>query len=110
MYIDTSTSKGKYTRHLLRQNYRENGKVRHRTIANIYSCSEEEIECIRLALKHKHDLAALTSVSEDISLVQGLSIDYDIRAEIVEIRSDIQFLGNLKLSGDIVLFDFIQSV
>ncbi|MCP3965606.1 MAG: IS1634 family transposase, partial [Lentisphaerae bacterium] len=52
----------------------ENGKVRHRTIANISACSEDEIECIRLALKHKHDLAALTSVSKDISLVQGLSI------------------------------------
>ena len=38
MYVDSSTvtANGKtYPRHLLRESYRENGKVRHRTIANI---------------------------------------------------------------------------
>lgn len=74
MYLDSSTSKGKYTRHLLRESYREGGKVKHRTIANLSQCSEEEIESIRLALKHKNNLVGLTSVSKDISLVQGLPV------------------------------------
>ena len=73
MYIYTHT-KGNYTRYLLRESYREDSKVKHPTIANISSCSQEEIEAIRLALKNKNDLAALTSVSEDISVFQGLSI------------------------------------
>ena len=51
MYIDTShiTRCGKtYTRHLLRESYRANGKVLHRTIANVSHCSEAEIAALRL--------------------------------------------------------------
>jgi len=62
MYVDSSTVKqnGKsYTRHLLRESYREEGKVKHRTIANLSSCSPEEIEAMRLALRHKKELAGL---------------------------------------------------
>ena len=54
MYVDscTYTANGKkYTRHLLRESYRQDGKVRHRTIANLSQCSEEEIQAIKLALK-----------------------------------------------------------
>jgi uncharacterized protein YbjQ (UPF0145 family) len=60
MYVDVSTvrANGKsYTRYLLRENYREDGKVKHRTVANLSSCSPEEIAAIRLALKHKAQLA-----------------------------------------------------
>jgi len=74
MYVDKSTSQGKYKRYLLRESYREGGKVKHRTLANISSCSQEEIEAIRLALRHKKDLAALVSINESISLHQGLSV------------------------------------
>ena len=74
MYVDQSTSQGKYKRYLLRESYRENGKVKHRTIANISSCSEEEIEAIRLALRHKKNLAALASIDQSVSLHQGLSV------------------------------------
>jgi len=74
MYVDQSTSQGKYKRYLLRESYRQNGKVKHRTIANISACSEEEIEAIRLALRHKKDLATLVSIDESISLHQGLSV------------------------------------
>lgn len=62
MHIDrsTRTAKGKtYTRHLLRTSYRENGKVKHRTVANLSRCSEEEIAALRFALQNKtaiHDL------------------------------------------------------
>ena len=78
MYVDTSTvhtATGKsYTRHLLRESYREEGKVKHRTIANLSSCTSEEIEAIRLALAHKHHLAALVNLKKDLRLEQGLSV------------------------------------
>lgn len=74
MYVD-SCKTGKYVRHLLRQNYREDGKVKHRTIANISSCSAEEIAAIKLALKHKDNLAELGSASiAEVSLSQGYSM------------------------------------
>lgn len=73
MYID-SCKTGKYSRHLLRENYREKGKIKHRTIANLSSCSEGEVEAMKLALKHKHDLSALISVSADMTLRQGKSV------------------------------------
>lgn len=78
MYVDTSTVRtatGKsYTRYLLRKSYREQGKVKHDTIANLSSCSLAEIEAIRLALRHKQDLTALVSLKDDFSLEQGLSV------------------------------------
>ena len=78
MYVDSSTVRspsGKsYTRHLLRESYRQDGKVRHRTIANLSGCSSEEIEAIRLALGHKQNLKELVSLKDDLSLQQGLSV------------------------------------
>jgi Transposase DDE domain len=76
MYIDTShiTRGGKtYTRHLLRESYRANGKVLHRTIANVSHCSAAEIEAMRLALRHKEDLEHLGTVQEAVTLKQGVS-------------------------------------
>jgi len=76
MYVDTShiTRGGKtYTRHLLRESYRANGKVLHRTIANVSQCSAAEIEAIRLALRHKQDLENLGTVQDAVTLKQGLS-------------------------------------
>jgi len=75
-YIDTShiTRGGKtYTRHLLRESYRANGKVLHRTIANVSHCSAAEIEAIRLALRHKEDLEHLGTIQDTVALKQGLS-------------------------------------
>jgi len=76
MYLDTSTLKknGKvFTRHLLRTSFREDGKVKHKTIANVSACSDTEVAAIRLALKHKHNLAAVASVA-DVQIVLGKRI------------------------------------
>ena len=76
MYLDTSTLKknGKvFTRHLLRTSFRNDGRVQHKTIANVSACSANEIAAIRLALKHKHNLAALTSFG-DVQVVLGKRI------------------------------------
>jgi hypothetical protein len=63
MFIDSSrirAANGKtYCRHLLRTSFREDGKVKHRTLGNLSSCSEQEIEAVRLALRHKDKLANL---------------------------------------------------
>jgi transposase len=92
MYVDTSTVKQgdkSYTRHLLRESYREGKKVKHRTIANLSHCSEEEIAAIRLALRHKKNLAELTTTCREqaFSQRQGLSVGaiwtvYDIARQI----------------------------
>jgi len=76
MHVDTTTSKrnGKaYTRHLLRTSYREDGKVKKRTIANLSHCSDDEINAIRLALRHKGNLAKLGQ-KEAVELRQGRSV------------------------------------
>lgn len=76
MYVDSATvnRNGKsYTRHLLRTSYREDGKVKHKTIANLSSCSEAEIAAIKLALKHKNDLSVLGSI-KDVEAFQGKRI------------------------------------
>lgn len=65
MYVDAATIRqnGKsYRRYLLRESYRENGRVRHRTIANLSRCSPAEVAALKLALKHKDQLASLTCV------------------------------------------------
>src|SRR5215475_14570439 len=76
MYIDTShITRGDktYTRHLLRESYRANGKVLHRTLANLSQCSAAEIEAIRLALRHREELENLGTIQDAITLKQGLS-------------------------------------
>jgi transposase len=77
MYVDISSlcRNGKtYTRYLLRECYREEGKVKHHTIANLSRCSPQEIEAVRLALRHKQELAALGSIKDAVQLHQGPSI------------------------------------
>ena len=41
---------------LLIEGYREGGKVKHRTLANLSHCSDEEIETIGIALKMKKQI------------------------------------------------------
>ena len=59
MYVDICKyKKGNktYKRVLLREGYREGGKVKHRTLANLSHCSDGEIEAIRIALKMKKQI------------------------------------------------------
>ena len=71
----TKTKSGKISHRctLLRESYREDGKNKNRTIANLTHCDPEEVEALRLALKYKHDLAELASIKE-VELRQGMSI------------------------------------
>ena len=63
-----------YNSILLRESYREDGKVKKRTIANLSHCSPEEINAIKLALKNKDNLDDLLNIKEDIDLEQGQSV------------------------------------
>lgn len=79
MHIVINKSKNKnskkiYNSILLRESYRENGKVKKRTIANLSHCHPDEIEAISLALKHKKDLSVLGSIKDSLILEQGVSV------------------------------------
>jgi hypothetical protein len=60
MFLDSSKVRGPngkvYQRVLLRSSFREHGKVKHRTLGNLSGCSPEEIQAVRLALRHKDEL------------------------------------------------------
>ncbi len=47
MYVDECHS-GKYVRYLLRDSYRQDGKVQHRTIADLSSYSSSKIQAIQI--------------------------------------------------------------
>ncbi|MBI2566402.1 MAG: IS1634 family transposase [Candidatus Schekmanbacteria bacterium] len=77
MFVDDSTSSQNgrsYRRVLLRESFWEEGKVKHRTIANLSRCSEEEISAMKLALKHKGNLGEIGRLSTDLTLRQGPSV------------------------------------
>jgi Transposase DDE domain len=113
MYIDTShiTRGGKtYTRHLLRESYRANGKVLHRTIANVSHCSEAEIEAMRLALRHKEALEHLGTIQDAITLKQGLSFGAVWTVDHIARRLGIeQALGTTR-AGQLALWQVMARV
>ena len=67
-------SKKIYQSVLLRESYREGGKVKKRTIANLSHCKPEEIAAIKLALKYKDNLSEVGSLKESVELQEGLSV------------------------------------
>ena len=76
MYIDTSKSiqRGKtYYRHLLRESYREDGKNKHRTLANLTGLPDVVIAAMKLALKHRDDLSVLVDV-KDVDSSYGMRV------------------------------------
>jgi transposase len=68
------TGKKIYRSILLRESYREGGKVKKRTIANLSRCTAGEIAAIKLALSHKEDLTVLGSLKESVELQEGFSV------------------------------------
>ena len=79
MYIETvSTRRGGkiYKCILLRESFREDGKVKHRTIANLTNRPDDEISAIRFALKHKGQLPNDIAILDkgDLDCEQGLNV------------------------------------
>ena len=99
----SKNSKKIYKSILLRESYREDGKVKKRTIANLSHCSPGEIRAIELALEHKDNLGALGSLKNDVTLEQGLSVGavwtlYQVAKELgIEKVLGNQFQGKLAI-------------
>jgi len=109
MYIDTSktTINGKtYHRYLFRESYREDGKVKNRTLGKISKCSEAEVAAIKLALKYKDNLSALLNI-EDVELHDGLRVGVVYTLKTLAERLGIsKALGNSR-QGKLALWQII---
>ncbi len=113
MYIDISykrTSKRIYKSVLLRTSYREGKKVKHRTIANLSQCSDEEIEAIRFALKHKGKLPNLNDTDTVPNITFGLSVGAIFVLSTIAKRLGFQkILGNDK-QGKLALWMILARI
>lgn len=79
MYITeilTKTKTGKISHRciLLRETYRENGKVKNRTLANLTHCNPQDVAALRLALQRKGTLPGPTAMTDEFELKQGPSV------------------------------------
>lgn len=96
MYIDASTVRNgekSYTRYLLRESFRDGGKVKHRTIANLSKCSEQDIAAMRLAFKHKDQLSTLSAqLDGPISVPKVPQLDTPIAEAKTAVVSDIDLM------------------
>ena len=76
MYLSTHKKKVKsktYISYSLRTSYRDaKGKVKHKHIANLPKCTDEEIKALKLALTFRGKLEELGSI-EDISITNEAS-------------------------------------
>src|SRR6266704_675520 len=74
MHVETSRShqvlkdgtERVYERHLLRRSYRDGGKVRKETLANLSHLPDEAIEAVRLALAGKTVIAAAAAMARGL--------------------------------------------
>lgn len=64
MYVATVPNRGSPPAVLLRESYREGGKVKNRTLANLSHWPEHKVEALRLALKGTAPVADLSSSLE----------------------------------------------
>ena len=112
MYVDTAKIKRgskTYTRNLLRTSYREDGKVKHKTVLNLSICSQEEIAAIKLALKHKGNLTTLASIKE-VKTFLGKSIGAVWTMKLIAERVQVsKALGN-RAEGKLALLQVIARV
>ena len=112
MYVDTApyTKNGKtYKRHLLRKSFREDGKVKKKTIASLCCLKPEEINCIKLALQSKGDLSVLKNIS-NATVSQGKSYGAVLLlSKIAQELGITEILGN-SADGKIALWQIIGRV
>ena len=113
MYVDIAYKKQNsksYKRVLLRHNYREDGKIKHKTIANISNCTDEEIQAIKLALKNKKDLTQLGSFTDSVESNQGLSVGAILLLKHIADSLDItKALGN-SIEGKLALWQVMARI
>ena len=113
MHVDVAYKKqnGKrYKRVLLRESYRDNGKVKHKTIANISHCSDGEIQAIKLALKHKDDLTNLGSLKDNVHSKQGLSVGAIVVLKTLAERLHITKALGKSIDGKLALWQVMARI
>src|SRR3990172_4324719 len=93
MFIDICKT-GKYVRHLLRESYRKDGKVKHRTVGNLSNCTDQQIGAIRWALRFEGELPPVTATVPEVVIRQGLSI-----GAVVALQHMCQTMGIEKALG-----------
>ena len=92
MYLTVTRKKYKDTYHeqiLLRESYREDGKVKTRTIANITNQPKHQIEALAVALKTKKDEPLFNTSTQKQGYTIGLSLVILFIAKLLGILSAI---------------------
>jgi len=100
MYVDSSTIRQgnkTYTRHLLRESYREDKKVRHRTIANLSHCVRRNPYRAREIAQSRQD--KLDSLNHAITLQNTYLQEHPKASGIVALRKITAKANKLHLSG-----------
>jgi len=115
MYITevlTKTKKGKVSHRcvLLRESYRENGRVKNRTLTNLTHCAPSEVAAMRLALAHKDNLADLGSIKDALEIRQGRSVGAVWLVYQVARRLGIEQALGTEQAGKLALFQVISRV
>ena len=110
MHLDINKN-GSYTRTLLRTSYREDGKVKKKTIANLSDCSLEAIEAIQFGLKYyqKHLEGKLVDLDESPFLHGKSAGAVFALVEIAKRIGLIKVLGNDK-NGKLALWQIISRI
>ena len=110
--VENKSKQGKkiYQSVLLRESYRENGKVKKRTIANLSNCSAEEISAIKLALQYKGDLSKLVHIENDVNLQEGFSVGAVWVVYQIAKRVGIEGALGKEISGKLALWQVIARV
>ncbi|MFQ5836114.1 MAG: IS1634 family transposase [bacterium] len=103
-------SKKIYQSTLLRESYREDGKVKKRTIANLSRCKPEEIAAIKLALKYKDNLSELGSLKESVELQEGLSVGAVWTVYLIAKRKGIERSLGKDFAGKLAMWQVIARV
>ena len=113
MYLSTHKKKVKsktYISYSLRTSYRDaKGKVKHKHIANLPKCTDEEIKALKLALTFRGKLEELGSI-EDISITNEASFGGTyVLYQIAKNLGIDKVLGNSKM-GRLALWQIIARI
>jgi hypothetical protein len=81
-HVDKAGQERVYDSHLLRRTYREDGKVKHETVANVSALSDEQLDVLRRTLRGERLVPADARVQVQRSLPHG-----DIAAVMVQAKA-----------------------
>jgi len=90
MYITevlTKTTRGKIAHRciLLRESYREHGKVKTRTLANLTHCPPHDVAAVRWALQYKQDLFSPEASAGLLERLERDALSADDRHQLVQL-------------------------